>query len=332
MPLDGVSLSQLEEDTWGWQQSHLPPRMRLMCVGPIEPSWVGLTLQLDAEGCHEPSFHWVSTSNEALTQLRDESFDCVLISEETSDTEKSSGFDGLSLLQAIRASGCDDPLVLVSRNVADDRWAEVCHANCELLVTSSLWESLALVPMIKRAVSRVEVMRENHRLVVANHRRLVRERDEADHLFQQQRQIIEELEALAHPESEHTVPRAPRNASAAQYRSQAPRSRYELPSEINKYYHELLRTYVIMGSGNLGSEIAKLSELLSLAGLSPREALDLHLERVESLVQGLGNRSTRHIMARADLLVLELVLHLGECYKRQLTATPSNQLTPSAEL
>jgi hypothetical protein len=31
----------------------------------------------------------------------------------------------------------------------------------------------------------------------------------------------------------------------------------------------------------------------------------------------LGNRSTRHIMARADLLALELMIHLGECYRRR---------------
>jgi hypothetical protein len=90
-----------------------------------------------------------------------------------------------------------------------------------------------------------------------------------------------------------------------------------LPPEINTYYHELLRTYVIMGSGNLSGEIAKLADLLTVAGCGPREVLSLHLERVESLVGGLGNRSTRHIMARADLLALELMIYLSESYRRR---------------
>ncbi len=85
--------------------------------------------------------------------------------------------------------------------------------------------------------------------------------------------------------------------------------------DAQAYYQELLRTYVIMGSGGLGAEIAKLAELLAVAGLSPRQALELHLERVEELVRGLGSRSTRHVMARADLLALELMIHLGECYQ-----------------
>ena len=70
-----------------------------------------------------------------------------------------------------------------------------------------------------------------------------------------------------------------------------------------------------MGSGSLGTEIAQLAHLLAEVGLSPRDTLSLHLERVEGLVRGLGNRSTRHVMARADLLALELIIHLGECYQ-----------------
>src|SRR4029077_20053676 len=82
--------------------------------------------------------------------------------------------------------------------------------------------------------------------------------------------------------------------------------RVRLTAEFDDYYQELLRTYVIMGSGNLVAEITRLADLLSRAGLSPREVLDLHLARVERLVRGLGNRSTRHVMARSDLLALEL--------------------------
>ena len=58
--------------------------------------------------------------------------------------------------------------------------------------------------------------------------------------------------------------------------------------------------------------------VLAQARLTPREVLDFHLVRVERMVRGLGNRSTRHVMARADLLALELMIHLGECYQRRL--------------
>ena len=56
--------------------------------------------------------------------------------------------------------------------------------------------------------------------------------------------------------------------------------------------------------------------------MGPREALELHLDRVDSLVSGLGNRSTRHVLDRADLLALELVVHVGEhLHRRRNEAT-----------
>ena len=38
---------------------------------------------------------------------------------------------------------------------------------------------------------------------------------------------------------------------------------------------------------------------------------------LEELVHGLGSRSTRHVMTRADLLSLELMMHLAEGYRRR---------------
>jgi hypothetical protein len=38
---------------------------------------------------------------------------------------------------------------------------------------------------------------------------------------------------------------------------------------------------------------------------------------LEELIHGLGTRSTRHVMTRADLLVLEIMVHLAEGYRRR---------------
>lgn len=283
----------------------LPSRLRLLCVGAEEPAWVGLTLQLDSEGCVEPSFKWVSTAAETLTLLNDESFDGIVIGGQSTVTES------LALVRAIRAAGCDDPIVLIVSAANDTDWVETQRAGVELLITPRGWESRALVATIKRAMDRVQLVRDNHRLSTADRRRLLRERDEADYLLDQQRQIIHELEHLARLDNSIE---SPLDGSPSPWQVS---SRPELPPQLDDYYQELLRTYVIMGSGNLGGEIAKLAELLAIAGFSPRQALELHLVRVEQLVNGLGNRSTRHVMARADLLALELMIHLGECYQRR---------------
>src|SRR5690606_21769690 len=92
--------------------------------------------------------------------------------------------------------------------------------------------------------------------------------------------------------------------------------RPDMIARIEGFYSQLLQSYVMMGSGNLASEVHQLAQLLSLAGLSPVEALASHVAQVDELLQGLGNRSSRHVMARADLLALELVMQLGELYRQ----------------
>jgi hypothetical protein len=302
----------------------LPARLRLLCVGTREPSWVGLTLQLDAEGGIEPQFRWASSASEALSLLRDDPFDCVLIAATDARLSSNCGTiqnglqDAATLVKGIRASGCEDPLVLIAPQISDAAWVDLSADECELLQSVRAWDSPALVATIKRAIFRADMVRQHRRLAVAQTKRMARERDEAEHLLSQQRRIIDDLDArdeLAAPTNVALQAMLDCFGNVSVERFAPPRA--TLPAEINTYYHELLRTYVIMGSGNLSDEIAKLAELLAVAGCGPREVLALHLERVESLVSGLGNRSTRHIMARADLLALELMIHLGESYRRR---------------
>lgn len=288
----------------------LPMHMRLLCFCDREPSWVTLTLKLDAAGCLEPQFRWTSSASDALAILSNETFDCILLFACATDREFHA--DVLKLVRAIRTGGCDDAMLLVTSTLDEQHWVQACEQDCDVLISSDLWESPAIIQMIRRALTRVETARENHRLSMANQRRLLREREEAANLLHQQRQMIEDLVSDGGPIDGDGA--ADEDACV---------ETIAIPQQITDYYHELLRTYVIMGSGSLGREIGELAELLALAGISPRETLDLHLERVESLVHGLGSRSTRHVMARADLLALELMIHLGECYQNRMRGQAS---------
>jgi len=301
--MEGAPANVVEPPISDTGAGELPMRLRLLCVGSAEPSWVSLTLQLDALGCVEPNFRWVSTANEALALLRDESFDCLLV--RVNPDRQGPGDEPLALARGIRAGGCADPIVIVTVATDDETWSEALRLNVDVLVSAKGWESSALVPAIQRAVERGRMLHEIDRLTAADRRRLFRERDEAEYLLNQQRKILTALASLTDA------------ADAGDDATAHAAERLKLPAEFEDYYQELLRTYVIMGSGNLAAEIGQLAELLSRGGLTPREALDLHLARVERLVHGLGNRSTRHVMARADLLALELMMHLGECYQRQ---------------
>ena len=91
----------------------------------------------------------------------------------------------------------------------------------------------------------------------------------------------------------------------------------ELPEALVSHYRELLRTYVIMGAGNLTDEMTELAELLANSNVSAQRAMQLHVQVLQELVQGLGNRSARHVMNRADLLVLEVMGHLADGYRQR---------------
>ncbi len=203
--------------------------------------------------------------------------------------------------------------MIVGRLLTDAEWNEACSCDCDVFVSPRGWESPSLGGVVKRSLLRGELMRENRVLTVANHRRLLRERDESEQLLAHQRQMIAELEALPHPCAQTVGARGMEpvrhsNVPAGQERVRTSESQTE---SFAPNYSALLRSYVLMGSGSLAGEISEMADRLIAARVPPHEALQLHLGCVESLVKGLGNRSARHVMARADLLAVEMMTHLA---------------------
>ena len=72
-----------------------------------------------------------------------------------------------------------------------------------------------------------------------------------------------------------------------------------------------------MGAGNLAVETSALvTRLVGLDFSAPR-LVQLHIHVLEEALRGLGGRSSRHVMARADLLVLEVMAQLAENYRQR---------------
>ena len=97
----------------------------------------------------------------------------------------------------------------------------------------------------------------------------------------------------------------------------------DLPEELVCHYRELLRTYVIMGSGNLSFELRRFADLLVESAVNASETMRLHIFVLEELVQGLGTRSSRHVMTRADLLALEIMIHLAGAIEQDIASGSS---------
>jgi DNA-binding response OmpR family regulator len=279
----------------------LPPRMRVLYISTPQRTGGWLAEAFAVDSASKVVLEEAVGAAAGLSRLRDEIFDAVLVSHEPE------GLNALELVEALRTGGGEEPMVVLGAE-SEQEMAVLCYeAGADGYVCCSA-PARNLIWMVARAVQRHQLVRENHRLTVCEQTRLQRERDEAAWALEQQR-------ALLHEASETSPPA-------------------RLPDELAAHYRQLLRTYVIMGSGNLAEELKRLGDLLVTAGLNARQSIELHLSVLEELVQGLGTRSARHVMARADLLVLELLLHVAEGYRcryQQRLHPPVQRVLPGFE-
>ena len=261
-----------------------------------------------------------------MTRLRDEVFDAVLLSHEPGE------LDSLEFLEGARAGGTEDPIIVLG-NQSEEELAALCYetgADAYLRVASTTVRHLIWV--VARAVEQRQLIRENRRHTQSQRRRLQQEHNEAGRLLAQQRALIRDLEALRSSsapirEIDANLKAASQNGSHQHGQENVTEKPWALPPQLVAFYREMLRAHVMMGSGNLATEMSTLAELLSGGGITPRQAMQLHVVALEELVRGLGSRGSRHVMSRAELLVLEVMMHLAESYRQRYeqNAAPRRQ-------
>lgn len=292
----------------------LPPRMRVLYVTTASRTGGWLAEALSTDSASEVILEEAIGATAGVARLRDEVFDAVLISHDTTE------LDAFEFVQGLRAGGGDEPIVVLG--VADDQemTALAFEVGADAYLCAGTTTVRTLLWATARAIERHQYLRENRRLVQAERQRLHQEHQEAERLLAQQRSLISDLESLATGSQSGGSTRSdPVNAivdSQARLLAAAGGERSTaLPEKLVAHYSELLRAYVVMGSGNLAAEMKSLAELLVGAGITPQQTMLLHLGVLEQLIHGLGSRSARHVMSRADLLVLEVMIHLAESYR-----------------
>ena len=62
-----------------------------------------------------------------------------------------------------------------------------------------------------------------------------------------------------------------------------------------------------------------------LARATPQEAMRLHIAGLDEVLHGLGSRSARHVMNRADLLIMQVIMLLAERYREHFVQHVSPQ-------
>lgn len=284
----------------------LPARMRVLYVTNRHRTGRWLAEAFASDSASEVVLEEAQGEVEGAARLRDEAFDIVLLAH---DPEH---FDVLELVEGLRAGGTEEPLLVLGEPSEQEMAALCFEVGADGYVCVHTTTIRTLMWIAARAIERHQLIRDNRRMWQADRSRLQSEQDEAERLLRQQRALIDGLEGL-----QSTATPAPtlddqlsRNRPAG-----STGDADQLPTNLVSHYRELLRAYVIMGSGNLGAEMNALADLLATTGFSAQQTLQLHIQALEELLQGLGSRSSRHVMNRADLLVLEVMTHLAEGYR-----------------
>lgn len=265
----------------------LPATIRVLYIASRQRTGSWLAEAFAADSASDILLDEAVGSAAGIARLRDEAFDAVLVSHVPGE------LDALELVEGYRGGGADEPIIVLGTQ-SEQEMSVLCYeVGADGYVCVNTATTRQLIWVVARATQRHQLVRENRRLNQAEQTRLQRENEEARRFLEQQRAILAQLDHA--PAGD--VPR--------------------LPEELVAHYRELLRTYVIMGSGNLGCELGRLADVLAAAGVNAQQALGLHLGVLEELVHGLGSRSSRHVMSRADLLALEILAHLADRYRRR---------------
>ena len=292
-------------------RGQLPPRMRVLFITGAHRTGGWLAEALAHDSASEVVMDEARGMSLGLAKLRDEAYDAVLVSHEGDQ------LDALEVLDAIRAGSRDEQAIAVLGEQSEQEMSALCYeSGADAYVCVNTTTTRTLIWVVALAIERHDLLGENRRLQNAQRHRLHREHDEASRLLQQQRAMIATLEEIREADSECPT---------------ATTTRPCLPDPLIHHYREMLRAYVIMGSGNLSVEMRDLAELLVAATITPQQAMLLHLFVLEEMLGGLGSRSARHVMTRADLLILEVMIHLTDGYRDRLLSSihpPRQQLLP----
>lgn len=283
----------------------MPARMQALYVTSAHRTGGWLAEALAGDSAAEVELEEVVGATAGLARLREQSFDAVLVSHEPGR------LDALHLVEGLRAGGAEEPVVVLGAQ-SEQELAPLCYeTGADAYVCVNTATTRALIWVVARAIERQRLLRENRRLQQLDRQRLVHEHQEVDRLLAQQRALLADFEELV------AAPATPAPVAAAHTPRVADADAAELPESLVNHYRELLRAHVIMGSGNLGAEMSLLAELLASARIGAQQTMLLHLQVLEELIRGLGTRSARHVMTRADLLVVEVLVHLAENYRRR---------------
>jgi DNA-binding response OmpR family regulator len=206
----------------------LPPQLRVLFIrGSSRPGgWLADALAVD--GACEVLLEEVAGAPAGMTRLREDLFDTVLIGHSPGE------LDAIALLDAFRTGSSDHQPIIVVGESSEHEMAAVCYevgADAYLCIHTTT--TRALLWQIARATERHRLIADHRQLTQSQNQRRQWEHDEAIQLLAQQRSMLDD-QLADHPDP-------------------------ALPEWLGIHFRQLLRTYVVMGAGNLSEDVWRLA-------------------------------------------------------------------------
>ena len=227
-------------------------------------------------------------------RLNEERFDAVVV---THDDERLNAFE---VVLAAENTGFDGPLIVVGSHAEAELDGMCYDAGADAYLCLAHATPSALMWRISQTIELGALRRENDRLKAARGEYGTTEIHDARSLLEDQRLVFQ-------------LPDSHEDSSLGD----GSLNDIEFSDELQRHYQELLRAYIVMGSGSMAGDIDRLAAILVSSQFSLRDATRLHFTVLDEMVRGLGSRSARHVGDRAGLLSLEVLARLGDKYRRR---------------
>lgn len=254
----------------------LPSSMRVLSV-----SDAGQTLEETLSTASGTRVDLISASlANAMQLLREAMFDVVVLH----DTEH---LDAVHVMGPVRTAAPDClAVVVISDSDKPERHVQCLEAGADDFVERDETDATTLIWKLARAAERQLLVREYRSSEQQKARKQSEDQQDAIRQLRTQRSLL--LEHLQETTEQETNPNP--------------------PEWLIEYFGELLRVYVVSGFGNHQDEVRQLLDRLDCCEVTLAEALMAHSIAVEQLVQSRRGRSAKHILGRANLVALELLM------------------------
>ena len=283
----------------------LPARMRVLFVTNSAHTGSWLAEAFAADSATQVILEQAVGAVFGLSRLRDEAFDVVLIAHDPGD------LDAMEILDAVRTGASpNQPVVVLGGQPAAELEAVCLESGADAYLCWNTTTTRSLIWQIARATERHKLLEENRHLRQARSHQLDLDESESKRMLEIQYRLADGLCAASFSSG----------AAEAILKSEQT-STWLPPAQLVDHYREMLQTYVIMGAGNLDEELKRLCGVLVTVGVGARQFMSIHLKAVEAMVKGLGTRSARHVMNRADMLAIEVLLSLCEGFREKVLQT-----------